>query len=379
MSASKTYWGNIFYRLKKDKASVFGIFIIAVAILVSILGAYIRPDSSLNADQKQLPYAQQKPGFEGQFLKKYNSSFKNKSWIGKGLFFGGISDQYEYLPFYSYTFEKDAIVLEELNGQNGLVKGRMVLYSFEKILPPGHTGNAQKTIIEEYIVSKKFLLGTDKFGRDMLSRLMGGTIISLSVGLIAVLISLIIGITMGSIAGYFGGWIDNVVMWMINVIWSIPTLLIVIALTLLFGKGFVQVFIAVGLTMWVEVARVVRGEILSVKEKEYVEAARALGYSHWRIMTRHILPNAIDPVIVISAANFATAILLEAGLSFLGIGTQVPMPSWGHMIKEHYAFITTDLAYLAILPGLCIMLLVLAFTLVGNGLRDALDVRSIKT
>jgi peptide/nickel transport system permease protein len=164
-------------------------------------------------------------------------------------------------------------------------------------------------------------------------------------------------------------------MWLINVIWSIPTLLMVIAITLVIGKGFWQIFIAVGLTMWVEVARVVRGQVLSVREKEYVEAAHALGFGHARIIFKHILPNVISPVIIISAANFATAILLEAGLSFLGIGVQPPIPSWGTMIKEHYGYIIMDKAYLAILPGLAIMFLVLSFTLVGNGLHDALDTR----
>jgi peptide/nickel transport system permease protein len=205
---------------------------------------------------------------------------------------------------------------------------------------------------------------------------MAGSLISLSVGFIAVFISLIIGTLLGAIAGYYGGKTDKVVMWAINVIWSIPTLLLVIAITFAFGKGFWKVFIAVGLTMWVEVARVVRGQFLSLRQKEYVEAAKALGYSDFRIIFKHLLPNASGPLIVIAAANFASAILIEAGLSFLGIGAQIPTPSWGNMIKEHYTLITTDLAYLALLPGICIMLLVLSFMLVGNGLRDAFDVRN---
>jgi peptide/nickel transport system permease protein len=166
-------------------------------------------------------------------------------------------------------------------------------------------------------------------------------------------------------------------MWLVNVVWSIPTLLLVIAITLALGKGFVQVFIAVGLTMWVEVARIVRGEVIRVREMEFVEAAKALGYTHGRIIFDHILPNVMGPVIVISAANFATAILMEAGLSFLGIGAQLPMVSWGGMIRSYYPYITTELWQLALLPGVCIMLLTLAFMLVGNGLRDALDTRSI--
>jgi peptide/nickel transport system permease protein len=167
-------------------------------------------------------------------------------------------------------------------------------------------------------------------------------------------------------------------MWLINVVWSVPTLLMVIAITLVIGKGFWQIFIAVGLTMWVEVARVVRGQIISIREKEYVEAARALGFNSGRIIIRHILPNVINPVIIISAANFASAILIEAGLSFLGIGVQPPIPSWGTMIKQHYGYILVDLGYLAILPGVAIMLTVLSFTLIGNGLRDALDTKTIQ-
>jgi peptide/nickel transport system permease protein len=206
---------------------------------------------------------------------------------------------------------------------------------------------------------------------------MAGTLVSLSVGFISVFISLLIGIFLGALSGYFKGWIDDVIMWFINVVWSIPTLLLVIAITFALGKGFWQIFVAVGLTMWVEVARVVRGQVMSVREQEYIEAGRALGFNNFRLITKHVLPNVMGPVIVISAANFASAILIESGLSFLGIGLQPPMASWGRMIKEHYGFIMVDGAYLAILPGVAIMLMVLSFMLVGNGLRDALDTKSI--
>jgi peptide/nickel transport system permease protein len=203
-----------------------------------------------------------------------------------------------------------------------------------------------------------------------------GTRISFFIGFIAVFISLVIGITIGAIAGYYGGSIDNFIMWLINITWSIPTLLLVIAITLALGKGYWQVFIAVGLTMWVEVARVVRGQIMSAKQQQYVEAAKALGFSNARIIFRHILPNIMAPIIVISAANFAAAILIESGLSFLGIGAQPPTPSWGAMIKDHYSYIILGKAYLAVIPGLAIMSLVMAFMLIGNALRDALDVRN---
>ena len=230
--------------------------------------------------------------------------------------------------------------------------------------------------ISQYITTKKYYFGTDKYGRDFLSRMLIGTRISFFIGFIAVFISLIIGISIGAIAGYYEGKIDIFIMWLINITWSIPTLLLVIAITLALGKGYWQVFIAVGLTMWVEVARVVRGQILSAKQQQYVEAAKVLGFSDFRIIFKHILPNIMAPVIVISAANFAAAILIESGLSFLGIGAQPPTPSWGAMIKDHYSYIILGKAYLAVIPGLAIMSLVLAFMLIGNALRDALDVKN---
>jgi peptide/nickel transport system permease protein len=337
---------------------------IALMILVAILGPFIRPDHSTHANEQHLQIAKQKPGFEVQVLRLPRANFEPTSFWNKISSYGWDAS-YSEIPIAEYEIHGDSIYATEFTPYELKPEDRILHVYAVADLPDA-----------EQLGSNKYVLGTDKLGRDLLSRLMGGTAISLSVGLIAVLISLLVGITLGAIAGYYRGWVDNMIMWLINVVWSIPTLLLVMAIVFAFGKGFDKVFIAVGLTMWVEVARIVRGQILSIREKEFIEACRALGYSNFRIITKHILPNVLNPVIVISAANFSAAILIEAGLSFLGIGAQIPTPSWGNMIKEHYSFITTDYAYLALLPGVMIMLMVLSFMLVGNGLRDALDIRS---
>jgi len=200
----------------------------------------------------------------------------------------------------------------------------------------------------------------------------------LLVGLIAVIISLTIGIFMGAIAGYYGKKVDDFIMLIINTVWSIPTLLLVFALIIALGRGFWQIFLAVGLTMWVDVARIVRGQVMSVKTIQFVEAGQSLGFSNFRIIFKHILPNILGPVMVIAAANFATAILIEAGLSYLGFGIQPPQPSWGNMLKDGYGYFISSNIYPALFPGLSIMLMVLAFNLVGNAFRDALDVKGME-
>jgi peptide/nickel transport system permease protein len=385
-------------KLVKNRLALLGIFIIGLFSLIAILGALIRPDQTPDANNQVLEISRKKPGFNVDILKvELNKKIPSVSPF-KMMFFGGENLSYMEIPITMYNFNGDTLVAVLYNEtESDFVRRKFhvadILYPLDvskRIIKEGDNyiiplidGRNLKTTLEEMLdeipnrtIKKQYFLGTDKFGRDLLSRVMAGSVVSLSVGFIAVFISLIIGITLGSIAGYYRGAVDELIMWLINVVWSVPTILLVIAVTLALGKGFSQVFIAVGLTMWVEVARVVRGQIISLREREFVEAGKALGYSNSRIIIKHILPNIMGPVIVISAANFAGAILIEAGLSFLGIGAQIPMPSWGGMIKDHYHYITTDLAYLAIVPGICIMLLVLAFMLVGNGLREALDIKN---
>lgn len=355
----------------RNRLSVVGLIIIALFFLIALIGPFLRPDASPKANEQYLELARKAPGFEVKMLKvPTRMTHQDQSFIDKWIF--GVKPKFREIPIVEYELKSEGVLVEAYTGNTPNV-GEEVLYAFEAWADLGFTFDEA-----EHLVNRTFYLGTDRYGRDMLSRLMAGTWISFSVGVIAILISLLIGITLGSLAAFYKGWVDELIMWLINVIWSIPTLLLVIAITLALGKGFWQVFVAVGLTMWVEVARVVRGQVLSIREMEYVEAGRALGFKDFRIMAKHILPNITAPVIVISASNFAAAILIEAGLSFLGLGAQPPQATWGKMISEHKGYIITGEAYLAILPGVAICLLVLSFVLLGNGLRDAFDTKGVK-
>lgn len=332
--------------------------VIILSFIVAVFAYFLAPDSSSNANRMTVEIGGEKPGFKMRFLK-----IRKDGHVAPTDFFtrliNGKEEEFSYLPVMSHRTSGDSIIVEKFI-DHGITERQSY---------------AKSQVAADPIASRVFLAGTDKFGRDIFSRLIVGIRVSLSVGLIAVVLSITIGIFLGSLAGYFRGRVDDIIMWFINVIWSIPTLLLVFAITLMLGKGFWQVFIAVGLTMWVNVARLVRGQVLAIRELEYIEATRALGFSHSRTIIKHILPNILGPVMVIAASNFASAIVIEAGLSFLGVGVQPPQPSWGLMIKENYNFIITHNPMLALAPGLAIMILVLAFNLLGNGLRDALNVR----
>jgi peptide/nickel transport system permease protein len=401
MQKSDSLYKEAWKKLKKDNVSRIGMGVILLMIFVAIMGPLIRPDNTPNADQQVLQLKSKSPGFSIDMLYKIRNAEPRSSNVFSTIIFGKESEYAQPIPLMSYWFEADQIFMVRYMGSETLTDTISenlcnVLYPIsydQKIAFDGKvlkgktiTGEdieisreeAIKEIEDHHIKSKTFLLGTDRNGRDFLSRIMAGTRVSLGVGFIAVIISILLGIVLGALAGFYGGWVDNAITWVISVFWSIPALLLVIAITLSLGKGVEVVFIAVGLTMWVEVARIVRGQFLSLSQFEFVEAGRALGFKQNRIIFKHILPNTVGPIIVVSVSNFATAILLEAGLSFLGLGAQPPQASWGEMVGTYSGYLVGDNPHLAILPGLAIVITVIAFFMLGNGLRDAFDVRDSK-
>ena len=366
-----------------------GAVTILYALILALFSHIISPDITPYANDQINELAYQSPGFTVQLLKQPLELTPPETNIFEWIILGKKLD-HRFIPLTSYRFAQDSLYIERYIGEASM--GQQMGFSLKEItrtnLP---LAEQQRSIETESIINRKFLLGTDDLGRDYLSRVMLGIRVSLSVGVVAVIIALFIGIPLGALAGFYKKNppavqmkgkrskflipVDNIIMWFINIIWAIPTLLLVFPIVFAFGQNFYTIFIAVGLTMWVDIARIVRGQVMQVREQEFIQAAKTFGYSDMRTIFIHILPNITGPIIVITAANFAYAILTEAGLSFLGIGVQAPAPSWGLMISKYKDNLITD-PYLALIPGFAITILVLAFFMVGNGLRDALDIKS---
>jgi len=353
-SVSQVFWT----RFKHNKPAVIGGFFLLLASFLALFAYVLAPDGSSNGNQQDLRLIALSPGSKVEVVLFESNSLPATPFLQRIL--TGEANPPAFFPVQSVRLRQDTLYFQAYTCA-------VAVDAVWEALP-------LQTAEGRYrIQTRRYWLGTDVMGRDLLSRLLLGLRVSLAVGFIAVLISISIGASLGAIAGYYRGWVDYWIGWLINVIWSIPSLLLVIAFSLALGKGMWQVFLAVGLTMWVDVARIVRGRVLSLREQEFVTAARAMGFSDFRIIFRHLMPNVVGPIVIMAASNFATAILVESGLSFLGLGLQPPAASLGMMIKEHYPYIIMDAAYLALVPGLVILLLVLAFNLLGNGLSDAFD------
>lgn len=283
----------------------------------------------------------------------------------------------EYNPFWEFVkrFRKNHLAVAAMFVIIALFFVGGLFYVFE-ITEVEFPYDQNKTNVADKLrgPSWKHPLGTDNLGRDVLTRMLHGTRISLLVGFVAVGVSITIGIVIGSAAGYFGSWIDSVLMRFVDVVMCFPRFFLILTVVALLKPNFWNVMIVIGLTSWTGTARFVRAEFLSLKERDFVLAAKALGGGHARVMFRHILPNALAPVLVSATLGVAGAILTEAGLSFLGFGVMPPRPTWGNILTNGRNYIF-DAWWLTVFPGLAILITVLSFNLFGEGLRDALDPR----
>ena len=341
-------------QLKRSKLFLSGAGLCAMLVIIGTLGYAITADPTPNANQIVPEWSNLSPGTTVYYSNESNSAVDPDS-------------------FASQNSTETPVYLRWALGNPNTPKISPIKDNPTANPGAGMNAGDSMKMVDAVFHHRTFWLGSDRFGRDILSRMIIGARISLSIGFLAMIASLVIGSLIGLCAGYFGGRIDAFFSWLITVFWSVPTLLIALGLSMLLGKGYYQVLLATALSTWVEVARVVRGQTLQLKQREFILAAKITGFSNSRIMFKHILPNLKGSLTVLATTNFASAILLEAGLGFLGLGVTPPTPSWGMMVKENLGYLVLDNSYLALIPGIAIMILVMAFNLMSMGLRDALD------
>lgn len=348
------------------------LYIISAACLIAVFAYPLAPDGSPGAARMLKELKAKPPGFSRQFLKvPLRQAPRKKSFIA--ALFTGAEPSCSLVPVNDFFFARDTLVVQHYIGLG--VQDTLV-FLLKHLQPPTSNfqqslGRQQRQVAGEAITRRTFLLGTDRYGRDILSRIIIGTRISLGVGFVAMLISLGIGLLLGVLAGYCRGWVDHLVMYLANVLTAIPWPLLAFGITLSLGRGFWQIAVAVGLVMWAGTARLVREEVLVLREREWVRSAQLLGLSNMRILIRHILPNMAASLLALAAANVASGMLAEAGLSFLGIGMQPPAPSWGGMMREQWAFLPAGRAALALIPGVALVVLAGAFQMLSHLLREA--------
>jgi peptide/nickel transport system permease protein len=326
-SRTNSYWAKTFRRVRKNKLAVTGGFIILLLILTALLAPFLANDKPL--------------------LLKYKNHW--------------------YMPF---LFSD--IILRDVDFKS---QDRNIQWALFPLIPYSPYANN----LDENLQSpdSKHWLGTDENGRDVLARMIYGSQVSLEVGILSVSIAVLIGIYLGALAGFYGGWIDSIISRIIEVLMCIPSFFLILAVMALLEPGIDKIMIVIGVTSWTGIARLVRGEFLKIKEEEFVTAAKTLGTTNFKIIFRHILPNALAPVFVSATFGVAGAVLTETALTFLGFGVQVPTASWGEILSQGEKYITLGW-WLAVFPGIAIFITVFAYNILGEGLQDALDPRMVE-
>ena len=356
----RSLWVDAIARLRANTAATASIFMLLVIAIACIVGPWLSPHAY---DEVYQSYVKTRPS-----LTPYPSEAQVEADLNRAL-------RRARVEIEDWSLEKGQISLTLKADQ--AIDPRMTRYidrvdAFDSAAIVSQSEDGTEMVISASVAQVTFLAGTDQNGRDLFTRILIGGRVSLAIGLLATFVALVIGVAWGSVAGYAGGRIDQLMMRFVDVLYSLPYIFFVIMLVVFFGRNFILMFLAVGAVEWLDMARIVRGQTLSIKRQEYVEAARALGVSQLQIVWRHIVPNTLGPVVIYMTLMVPKVILLESFLSFLGLGVQEPMTSWGVLISEGAKNIQ-DAPYLLLFPSAALALTLLCLNFIGDGLRDALD------